>query len=692
MSVDSSRTREQLIEELATLRKRLTELEAKQPDRNSPPGMLISDDQQDVESALRREKAFTDSALDAQSDIFFVFDPATGTAIRWNKAVRDISGYSDDEIAAMKIPDDWCDEADQDRAASAFETVFREGQATVELTFITKAGQRIPFEQQASIVPGELSGSPYIITVGRDITERKLAEEQSKIFKMHMEQSGLGFGWAALNGDILRINPALCRMLGEKTLQDAVGKNVALYYRRDLRKELEEVILPTVLQTGQWIGELSLVAIDGKETPAIQNIFLIRNDLGEPLYFANVITDITERKRAEQERRSLEAQMLHAQKLESLGVLAGGIAHDFNNLLMAIMGNTDLALCDMEPDSSLRPLLAEVLEATRQGAELANQMLAYSGKGAIHKQLLDLNSLVSNLANLLETSISKKVTLEYDLASGLPAIEGDPTQLRQVVMNLIVNGSEALREDAGSLFISTGVVDCGPGDLGSRYLTDDLPPGDYVYLEVTDTGCGMDEETLEKLFDPFFTTKFTGRGLGLSATLGIIKGHNGSIVVESEPGKGTTFRILMPANSDSVNSAPVIENTTAIRWRGQGTALVVDDMESVRRQAALMLERLGFRVLEAANGEEAMEIFQLQADRITFVLLDMTMPVMDGAETLRELRKIREDVCVVLSSGYAMQAAVDRFGEETPAGFIQKPFRLVTLAAKLRDVLEPADR
>ena len=395
--------------------------------------------------------------------------------------------------------------------------------------------------------------------------------------------------------------------------------------------------------------------------------------------------EITRRIRAEEERHKLEVQIQHAQKLESLGVLAGGIAHDFNNLLMAILGHADLALQDLSPVSPVRENLREIEKASRRAAGLCQQMLAYSGRGKFVIQVVDLGEVVEEMTHMLEVSISKKVVMRFNFAPHLPPVEADVTQLRQVIMNLIVNASEAIGDKSGVIAISTGAMECDRAYLSETWLDEAQPTGLYVYLEVADTGCGMDKATLSKIFDPFFTTKFTGRGLGLAAVLGIVRGHKGAIKVYSEPGRGTTFKILLPASRRPAKRLRS-ETSPAPSWKGSGTVLLVDDEETIRALGKQMLERLGFSVLLAADGREGLQVFSERRDEIHCVLLDLTMPHMDGEEAFREMRRLRHDVRVILSSGYNEQEVSQRFVGKGLAGFIQKPYQLSVLEKTLRRI------
>ncbi|MBE7558982.1 response regulator [bacterium] len=406
---------------------------------------------------------------------------------------------------------------------------------------------------------------------------------------------------------------------------------------------------------------------------------------GQVVGVLGVYEDITEAKGAEERQRKLEAQVQYAAKLESLGVLAGGIAHDFNNLLTGILGHADLALAELSPVSPARENLEQIEASARRAAELTRQMLAYSGRGRYFVQTTRIGEVINEMVRLLEISVSPKCVLKYRFRPDVPSIEVDVAQLRQVVMNLVVNASEAIGDKSGVITLSTGVMHCDAKYLSESYLDEGLPEGDYVYLEVADTGCGMDGETRARVFDPFFSTKFTGRGLGLAAVLGIVRAHRGAIKVYSEPGRGSTFKVLFPAAPVRAEGAVPRHATDA--WQGHGAILVVDDEPMVRALAQRMLSRCGFEVTLASDGREALEIFRRDPAAFRLVLLDMTMPNMDGEETFRELRHIRPDVTVVLSSGYNEHEATHRFAGKGLAGFIQKPYRMDELARAVRQAL-----
>jgi len=387
------------------------------------------------------------------------------------------------------------------------------------------------------------------------------------------------------------------------------------------------------------------------------------------------------------ENLSLQAQMLHGQKLESLGVMAGSIAHDFNNLLMSMMGNTELALINLSEGSPARESIEKIKEVVQRAAELTKQMLAYSGRGKFVIENINLSGVVEDMAELLKVSIEKNVTIKYQLDHNLPQVEADATQIRQVAMNLIINAADAIGEKPGVVTVTTGLMECDSECLMDTVIgKEDLQTGMYVYLEVSDNGCGMDEKTLARIFDPFFTTKFTGRGLGLATVLGIVRGHKGALKVLSKPGEGTTFRVVLPKSDKHIEASPVA-NKQADDWRGRGTILVVDDEVDILTITRMMLEGKGFSVLTASNGAAGVGLFRKHSDEITAVLLDMTMPNMNGEEAFREMKKIRSDVLAVLVSGYNEEEIIARFSGESFAGFLHKPYGIPDLMNKLKEIL-----
>jgi two-component system, cell cycle sensor histidine kinase and response regulator CckA len=387
--------------------------------------------------------------------------------------------------------------------------------------------------------------------------------------------------------------------------------------------------------------------------------------------------EIQRRRQAEADRKRLETQLLQAQKLESLGVLAGGIAHDFNNILTGVIGYCDLARLELQADSEAASFLGEAVNGARQAAELTQQLLAYSGKGKFAVASVRLTDLVTSTTRLLEISISKQCVLRLDLMADQPYCQADTSQMRQVIMNLIINASDAIGDRSGVIAVTTGAVWCEREYLATGFAAPELAEGLYATLEVSDTGVGMSAETQARIFDPFFTTKFTGRGLGLAAVMGIVRSHGGAIRVYSEVGKGTTFKLLLPALAAELpETVPVAPAPLGTRQH----VIVADDEERIRALARHMLERLGYTVTLAADGRSAVSEYAERQEENPLVLLDLTMPHLDGPGALREIRSLRPDARVVLMSGYSEQAAMDKHLGRGVLGFLQKPFRMDDLA------------
>ncbi|MBN1410574.1 MAG: PAS domain S-box protein [Spirochaetales bacterium] len=451
----------------------------------------------------------------------------------------------------------------------------------------------------------------------------------------------------------------------------------------------------------QLLAENHLNRIQGKLVPGIHEIRFLHEDgsikwvtlnavlfkwMGKPASLC-FIRDITEKKWAEEERSRMELKMQQTQKLESLGILAGGIAHDFNNILMVIMSNIDLSMHDLPKNSGVVDNLKDAVKASQRAAELCRQMLAYSGRGRLVKEVVSLSECVKDMRHMIEVAVSKKITLKFDFREGTPAVEVDTTQLRQIIMNLVINASEAIGENKGTITLSSGAVSCNREYLSKMYLDDNLQEGRFVYLLVEDTGCGMDKDTQEKIFDPFFSTKFTGRGLGLASVLGIIRGHKGAVRVTSEKGKGTAFQVFFPASSAAVEKNEP-ELPAGDSWKGSGTILFAEDEAGVLNVGKQMLSHLGFEVLTAANGVEALELYKQKKDRIVCVILDLKMPKMDGKEVFKEIRNMRVDLPVLFSTGYNEQEIYLKPGDEKCTAFIQKPYQIEDLASRLRKILE----
>ncbi len=512
-------------------------------------------------------------------------------------------------------------------------------------------------------------------------TEKKLALNAEKYNKL-FENSNDGIYIHDLKGKIIDINFRAAQQLGYEK-EEVLALRVVDIYPVEADQQFRKA-LAAIQGDGQVHFETYFQRKDGSVFPAEVSASIVEI-AGRPLV-QGMVRDISKRKEAANDQQQLEQQIQKAQKMESLGVLAGGIAHDFNNLLMGVLGNVDLAMLEMTPESPATPRLRDIRTAAIRLSELTSQMLAYSGKGKYLVEPVDLSRMIDEMEHLLDVALSKKVVIKYELTADVPLVHADTSQLRQVIMNLVANAAEALSDCSGIISVRTGSADVDQKYLAETFLDDELAEGRYVFLEVSDSGCGMDGETQGKIFDPFFSTKFAGRGLGLAAVIGIVRGHGGAIKVYSEPGRGSTFKVLLPSlNKPAVQS--LLAHTGLPRSPANCHVLLVDDDATVRDVAQMMLLKLGFKVLTAADGCEAIERLEEQPQRFDVVLLDLTMPRKDGITTFRELRRIRADLPVVLSSGYNEQDATSFFAGKGLSGFIQKPYDFTSLARKLMEVL-----
>jgi PAS domain S-box-containing protein len=588
-----------------------------------------------------------------------------------------------------------------------------------ELLCVTKRGASFPAE--VSLKPVETGGEGLVVSVIRDITERKMAQENARRVTMELERQ-VADRTRELMIDIAerkRAEQALRE--SEQSLRIAIMAAGLGLWRIDMRSrrlqlsnlsrelfcldpEVQEVPLADwekVLHPedrASAVAELERCFTEGSDYESEYRVTLpdggvrwifakgqpFRADDDRTQLVVGIAQDVTHRRQAQEAER-------HRQKLESLGVLAGGIAHDFNNLLCGILGNASLLLDGAQAGSFEEQSLSQLVGAAERAAELTRQMLAYSGRGKFVTTRLRVGEEASEIAALLRAAIPRHVQVTFDLADDEPRISADKSQIQQLLMNLIINASEAIPPEGGFVKISTRRERMESRTVGF-YPAEELPAGEYLVLEVRDNGHGMSEETRVRIFDPFFTTKFTGRGLGLAAVLGIVRGHRGGITVESAPGAGTTFRICFPltgAAAETKESAPVEHPPEPVdESEPKGTILIVDDENIVRNVARTCLERYGYNVLMAEDGQQAMDVFSANPDSVSLVLLDMEMPGMGGAETLRRMRSLRPEVTVIASSGYSEAEAMEQFGDGL-AGFLQKPYPVKQLAAKVHSLLQP---
>lgn len=516
--------------------------------------------------------------------------------------------------------------------------------------------------------------------IAEDITAAKLAEQalrESEERQRRLSEATFEAIVVHEQGIILDVNDNVGRMFGYESAE-MIGRSILDF----VAPERRERAIARIGQHGDEPAESIGLRKDGTRFP-----FEVR---ARSIPYAGrtvrvlAVRDLTERRRAEAERLAIEHQMLEHQRFESLGLLARGIAHEFNNLLGIILGYASLARLGLPTDSALLEPIDAIVTTARQGATLPRQMLAYAGKGPTVLQRADLNDLVRETSALVSASVSKNVTVHYRLAPALPFVEVDPGQLRQVVMNLVINAAEAVAEQAGEIHITTAVRQVTHGDVSTPVGVVNLHDGDYVCLSVADTGAGMDVATRKRIFEPFFSTKLAGRGLGLAAVAGIVRRHGGAVTVESEPGRGTSFTVILRA-ADDVRATAVAQEAPSSDGAG-GSVLVVDDNAGVQQVAATMLRRQGLDVQLAGDGRAALERLREHAGRIRCVVLDMTMPGMSGEATLVAIRDFDPGLPVILMSGHSRESVAGQLGGLGAPLFLQKPFT----ASELRDAVAQA--
>jgi PAS domain S-box-containing protein len=488
------------------------------------------------------------------------------------------------------------------------------------------------------------------------------------------------------NGHLVDINPS-GEIVVSRQASNILGEHVNNTFRAypELLRDVESV------SSQQQLTKTHEVNLGTKGEPAYYDLRVsqVTSHQGVMVGTVIVLRDINKLKSAEENRIQLEAQLQHSQKLESLGLLSGSIAHDFNNLLMGISGNAELALSELNPDSSLVAYLKNIERISHQAATLCQQLLAYSGKGLFVVIPLDINRVIRDMHPILDISIPKSITLTHELDEKVSPIKADLAQVQQLIMNIVINAVEAYGDANGSVKISTKQKACDQQFLDSMDVGKELVPGDYVSLRVIDTGIGMGEELRQKIFDPFFTTKFTGRGLGMSAALGIIRGHNGGIKIESEVDKGTIFTIIFPALAEEIEVQEIKPSKES--WNGRGAILIIDDEEQIRDVTRHMLENIGFTVRIAEDGMDGIDQYNRYKNDIVCVLLDLTMPVMGGQECFTHLRSINEHLPIIVMSGFHEQEVNHKFDGQGLNGHLNKPFKTNQLLEIVRSVIEKSN-
>jgi len=596
----------------------------------------------------------------------------TGSLDLWGRAPRELLGQAFLDLV---------DPGDRPAARRFLERASVGGaDATLRSRFLGPGGRRVLLVWRAA----RSHGGHLTYGMARPFVDRGEAEESAAtavrelaVFKNALDEHAI-VAVTDARGRITYVNDKFCA-ISKYPREELLGKDHRIINSGHHPKAFFADLWSTIRAGRVWKGEIRNKAKDGTFYWVDTTIVPYLDARGEPYQYVAIRADITQRKEGEEAIRQ-------SQKLESLGVLAGGIAHDFNNLLTTILGNCSLAAMSVGEGSPASAYLEQIERASVRAADLTRQLLAYAGKGHVAVTRVNLNVLVREMTELLGVSISKKAIVRMDLAQGLPDIMGDPAQMQQIVMNLVTNASEALSpEGGGSITVRTGEQVLDATYLKTLVPAIPIPPGRYVVLEISDTGCGMSRETVQRIFDPFFTTKFTGRGLGLSALMGILRTHGGSIKVYSEVGHGTSMKIFMPRAAEGGAEPEVPEGGDA---RAQGMLLVVEDEAPARAVAVALAGAMGMRVLEAADGAEGLDLFARHRHEVSLVLMDLTMPRMDGRETFRAMKELEPAVPIILTSGYSEPFAVSDFDDGGLAGFLPKPYNRAQFEAVLTRALE----
>ncbi len=566
-------------------------------------------------------------------------------------------------------------------------TVFETGNpARAMHTHYDNNNQEIHVECHAYPIKDAAGNVIRAIETLNDVTDRirleqKLKESEEKYRDLY-DNAPDGYYSLAGNGLIVEANRTFLQMLGYSR-NEAIGKLCIEDLLSGDSVQTCQTKFPALKKAGYMRNlELTMVKKDGTLLPVTMHATAVYDGEGKFVMSRSVIRDITERKGIDEERRKLQEQLFQSQKLEALGTLAGGIAHDFNNLLASILGYASLAKTDLHPDNPVYQHVDIIETASLRASELTQQLLAFAKGGKYDAKPTDVNAIVREVVALLSRIIEKNITIVLAADSSLRYAVCDAGQIQQAIMNICLNGRDAMSR-GGTLTVRTKNIHLEIKDV--QFLLD-VPPGEYVRISVSDTGMGMDRETQERLFEPFFTTKEKGTGLGLALAYGIIKKHGGFIQVFSEPGKGSTFEVNLPACM-SEETCVKKKDIVGLR-RGTETILVIDDEAMVKQLAKDVLKRYGYTVLTAASGAEAIDLFRQRSAEIDAVILDMVMPAMEGREVFRRLQEIKPGVKVIISSGYSHDRDADDLIEQGARSFVQKPFRIAELVKVVGEVME----
>ncbi len=629
-----------------------------------------------------------------QSPSEIVITDVNGLIEYVNPQFEKSSGYSKKEVIGKNPNILKSGEMDNNIYKELWDNITAGKQWRGEIHNKKKGGER--YWEYASISPiFDKSGNIInYIKVAEVITKRKRAEERlqksEEKFRTIVEFTYDWEYWVDLQEKFIYVSPSCKRITGYSHEEFINNDNllISIVHPEDIKFVKKH--RHNVFRNGNISPiEFRIIAKDGTEKWIEHICQTVYDNKGNSLGIRGSNRDITERKAIQEKQKRLEKQIQEAQKKESLSVLAGGLAHDFNNILTVILGNAELLTHKVSVDNPIRNNIENIIKGALKATNLSNQMLAYSGKGHFIVEPLNINNILNNMNLIFKSVISKNVILNMNLAKEVLTINADATQIQQVIMNLVSNASEAIGNKSGLITISTGIMQASAQNI-DKIIENDLPDGNYVYFEINDTGCGMDKETRDRIFEPFFTTKFTGRGLGLAAVLGVVRGHKGYMKIHSEQNNGTSIRVLFPYIPD-ISSMHKQElnysyRETAIKSRRK-TILFVDDEEDVRTLAEMVLKEKGFAVLLAKDGLDAVNIFNKHYTNIDLVILDLTMPNISGKEAAKRIWEKKSNTKIIISSGYNESEILSQFNEYNLEGFIQKPYSLVELCNKVYDVI-----
>jgi PAS domain S-box-containing protein len=625
-----------------------------------------------TEEAVRREKVITDAILASVPGLLYLYDDQ-GFLVRWNKQHEEMTGYSAEEHSHMHVLD-WFrgDEKATALIAAGVQRTFQHGYAAIEADLKTKSGTTIPFYFTG--VRLSIDGKDYFVGIGIDITERKRAEEalrqSEEKYRALFEESKDAIFISTPEGRYLDMNPAGLEMFGYSSRDELFKIDICqeIYVNPEEREKFLNILNEKGFVKDY---EVEMKRKDGTKLTVLSTTTAVRNEGGEIVAYRGIRRDITEHKR-------LEQQLMQAQKMEVVGQLAGGIAHDFNNILTAIIGYGHLLQMKVSDNEAQGAYIEQILEAANRAAEITDSLLAFSRKQLINSRPVNINDSIRRIEKLISRLIGEDIEVSIALDVKEIICMADPGQIEQVLLNLATNARDAMLQ-GGKLTISTGLMELDDAFIQAHGRR---KPGTYARISVADTGIGMAQEMSEKIFEPFFTTKETGKGtgLGLAVVYGIIKQHDGFINVYSEPGKGTTFHMYLPATTseDRVLCKPT---TKTLHKGGTETILVAEDDERLRKLYEIVLTHSGYKVIMAEDGQDAIAKFIENGDRIQLAILDMIMPKKSGKEAYDEILKIRPEIKVIFASGHT----ADRIGKD---GLIMNNINLITKPASPKDLLK----